>query len=61
MDASSILPVLALNLRPGDSVIDMCAAPGGKTLAMLQTSLLGNDSIDMYMYCINCHLKPNWL
>jgi len=37
MDAASILPVLALNLEPFDSVLDLCAAPGGKTLAIMQT------------------------
>ena len=41
MDAASILPVLALNLTPGCSVLDVCAAPGGKSLAMLQTLLPG--------------------
>lgn len=37
MDAASLLPVLALNLEEGDLVLDMCAAPGGKTITMLQT------------------------
>jgi len=37
MDAASLLPVLALDLRPGHRVLDMCAGPGGKSLAMLQT------------------------
>ncbi|XP_067003144.2 5-methylcytosine rRNA methyltransferase NSUN4 isoform X2 [Anabrus simplex] len=37
MDGGSVLPVLALGLEPGDAVLDMCAAPGGKSLAMLQT------------------------
>lgn len=32
-----MLPVLALDLQPGDRVLDMCAAPGGKTLTILQT------------------------
>lgn len=35
LDASSLLPVMALDLKPKDSVLDMCAAPGGKALAML--------------------------
>lgn len=42
MDAASLLPVFALDIRPGDSVYDMCAAPGGKSLTMLQTMLPGN-------------------
>lgn len=37
MNASSLLPVLALNLTPGDRVLDMCAAPGGKSIVTLQT------------------------
>jgi len=37
MDAASLLPVLALNPKPGDVIYDMCAAPGGKSLAILQT------------------------
>jgi len=37
MDAASLLPVLALNLEPNDAVLDLCAAPGGKSLAILQT------------------------
>jgi len=47
MDGASILPVLALDLQPGDTVLDMCAAPGGKMLTMLQTLmpsvLVAND------------------
>ena len=31
MDAASILPVEALDLQPGDKMVDLCAAPGGKS------------------------------
>ena len=37
MNATSILPVLALELKDGDEVLDACAAPGGKSVAMLMT------------------------
>ena len=37
MDAASLLPVIALNLKPLDTVLDLCAAPGGKSLSILQT------------------------
>ncbi|NXK06345.1 NSUN4 methyltransferase, partial [Herpetotheres cachinnans] len=42
MDAASLLPVLALNVQPNDFVLDLCAAPGGKTLALLQTGACGH-------------------
>jgi len=31
---SSLLPVLVLDPQPGENVLDMCAAPGGKTAQM---------------------------
>ncbi|XP_052088370.1 5-methylcytosine rRNA methyltransferase NSUN4-like isoform X2 [Mytilus californianus] len=48
MDAASLLPVIALDVQDNDNVLDMCSAPGGKMLAMLQYqhsgTLLCNDS-----------------
>ncbi|XP_055541942.1 5-methylcytosine rRNA methyltransferase NSUN4 [Wyeomyia smithii] len=47
MDGASILPALALDVQPGDRVLDACAAPGGKSLLLLQTlrpgTLVCND------------------
>ncbi|XP_054744956.1 5-methylcytosine rRNA methyltransferase NSUN4 [Anastrepha obliqua] len=37
MDGASILPPLFLDIKEGDRVLDACAAPGGKSLIMLQT------------------------
>ena len=31
-DIASMLPVFAADIRPGETVVDVCAAPGGKTL-----------------------------
>ncbi|KAK7972961.1 hypothetical protein PG996_007183 [Apiospora saccharicola] len=36
LDAASLLPVRLLNPVPGDKVLDLCAAPGGKSLALAQ-------------------------
>ncbi|KAK4874113.1 hypothetical protein RN001_013473 [Aquatica leii] len=48
MDGGSVLPVLALDIKPGDHILDMCAAPGGKSFLALQTLypnyLVCNDS-----------------
>ncbi|KAJ0174787.1 hypothetical protein K1T71_009895 [Dendrolimus kikuchii] len=39
MDGGSVLAVLALDLKAGDRVLDLCSAPGGKALVALQTLL----------------------
>ncbi|KAG8187176.1 hypothetical protein JTE90_020048 [Oedothorax gibbosus] len=35
MDGASLLPVFALDVQKGEEVGDLCASPGGKTLAIL--------------------------
>lgn len=37
LDGGSLLPILALDLRPGQSLLDMCGSPGGKSLLAIQT------------------------
>ncbi|KAM5180788.1 tRNA (cytosine(34)-C(5))-methyltransferase, mitochondrial [Mantella aurantiaca] len=41
LNASSLLPVLALDVKDGEMVLDMCAAPGGKSIALLQCASPG--------------------
>ncbi|XP_061566041.1 tRNA (cytosine(34)-C(5))-methyltransferase, mitochondrial [Cololabis saira] len=41
LNAASLLPVLALQVRDGDKVLDLCSAPGGKAVAIMQTATPG--------------------
>ncbi|KAG8466386.1 hypothetical protein KFE25_002142 [Diacronema lutheri] len=36
IDAAALLAVEALDISPGDQVLDVCSAPGGKAVAILQ-------------------------
>ncbi|XP_041067945.1 tRNA (cytosine(34)-C(5))-methyltransferase, mitochondrial [Carcharodon carcharias] len=48
LNAASLLPVLALDVHDGECVLDMCAAPGGKSLAILQYATPGNFLCNEY-------------
>lgn len=37
-DASAAVPARLLHVKPGESALDMCAAPGGKTLQLAATT-----------------------
>jgi 16S rRNA C967 or C1407 C5-methylase (RsmB/RsmF family) len=41
MDPASVMVARALDVQPGDRLLDMCAAPGGKTLVMIEG--MGDD------------------
>lgn len=49
MDAASVLPCLALNVQRGHNVLDLCAAPGGKSLALLQTLSLSKMTTYLFL------------
>uniref|UniRef100_H3CVL4 NOP2/Sun RNA methyltransferase 3 n=1 Tax=Tetraodon nigroviridis TaxID=99883 RepID=H3CVL4_TETNG len=36
LNAASLLPVLALKVRDGEKILDLCSAPGGKALVIMQ-------------------------
>ncbi|TRX90845.1 hypothetical protein FHL15_008249 [Xylaria flabelliformis] len=42
LDAASLLAVTLLDPKPGDKVFDLCAAPGGKSVALSQFLRPGN-------------------
>lgn len=51
-DESSMLPVHALDVAPGMKVLDMCAAPGGKTTHIAEKM---NDEGEVYAHDLHEH------
>jgi 16S rRNA C967 or C1407 C5-methylase (RsmB/RsmF family) len=43
LDYASLIPVLLMNIQTHDHVLDLCAAPGGKSLAISQLLKLSSD------------------
>lgn len=61
-NAASWLPVIALDPKPGDQVLDMCAAPGGKTSHIAQVAenaidLTANDNSRPRLHKLQVNLE----
>ncbi|OPJ69428.1 putative methyltransferase NSUN3 isoform B [Patagioenas fasciata monilis] len=56
LNAASLLPVLALEVKDGEDVLDLCAAPGGKSVALLQCAYPGQFHCNEYD-----ELRSRWL
>ena len=53
MDAASLIPVMLLQLEPHHTVLDLCAAPGGKSLAI-------SHQLDFSQAFLQCNdVSPN--
>ncbi|KAG2177316.1 hypothetical protein INT43_007973 [Umbelopsis isabellina] len=51
LDAASILATEALDIEPGHVVLDMCSAPGGKSVALCQRLFTGGDKQTSILHC----------
>ncbi|WP_113912170.1 RsmB/NOP family class I SAM-dependent RNA methyltransferase [Roseovarius dicentrarchi] len=62
-DAAAAIPARALNAAPGEAVLDMCAAPGGKTLQLAATGadVTALDISDARMARVRENLKRTGL
>jgi 16S rRNA C967 or C1407 C5-methylase (RsmB/RsmF family) len=46
LDAASLLATHALDPQPGELILDMCAAPGGKAIALAQHAVVHANELD---------------
>lgn len=44
LDAASLVPVLALDVHPGQMILDVCAAPGGKSVLIAYAQRLADTA-----------------
>jgi 5-methylcytosine rRNA methyltransferase NSUN4 len=51
MDPASFFVAKFLPISPGDRVLDMCAAPGGKSLILAEKLFLGDDAAKGELIC----------
>lgn len=60
MDPASMAAALALDVSPGHKVLDMCAAPGGKSLILLEqlTGIADGNDIDTSGSFVANELSP---
>jgi len=62
MDPASVVAARALQVQPGDRVLDMCAAPGGKSLILIEAMCgLNIKSQDLSVIDLTGHFVANEL
>lgn len=63
-EISSMMPILALNPKPGEIILDLCASPGSKTTQLAsviqnQGTIIANDSALGRIKILSANLQKN--